>query len=239
VPQTLPDLPPLPSTGLPAELVRRRPDVRAAERRVQAADRDVWVAIAEQFPRLGLTVGAETSAQELRYLFDNWLASMAANVAAPLFDAGLRRAEVRRRRAVLSERLNGYGGAVLRAVREVEDALVRQVRQAEYVRSLTRQRELSRQAAEQTRQRYIKGSEDFIRYLTTVLSYQRLQRTTLQARLDLVLYRIELYRALAGGWPLEPPPGAAGAAGSPARPPASPPAAGRDDDQPASGKDRP
>lgn len=201
-PNALPELPSLPDTGLPAEWIRRRPDVRAAELRVQAADQRVAAAIADRFPKLSLGLTASTSTEDLRDLFDNWAASVAASLVAPLFDAGLRKAEVERTRAVMSQQLHSYGQVVLTSLKEVEDALAREARQAEYVRSLGEQLDLSRQAKEQTLDNYAKGTADFTRYLTTLLSYQQLQRSHLQARRDLVLFRIDLYRALAGGWSL-------------------------------------
>lgn len=206
-PHALPALPPLPKTGLPADLVRRRPDVRAAELRVHAADRQVAVAIAERFPKLTFTMSAETTAGKIKNLFDNWWATLVANLLAPIFDAGERKAEIERTRAVLSEQLNSYGNVVLTALQEVEDALVQERKQAEYVDSLERQLELSSKATSQTLESYTKGTVDFTRYLTTLLSHQQLQQDLLTARLNLVLYRIQLYRALAGGWELPHPRG--------------------------------
>ena len=196
----LADLPPAPETGLPAALVRRRPDVRAAERRMEAASHRVAVAVADRFPRLQITARGETSAEEVGQLFDNWLANLLGNLSAPLLDGGSREAEVDRTQAVLSERVNAYGQTVLDALKEVEDALVREARQQDYLASLRQQLELSGESIEQTRDRYIRGTADFTRYLTTLLDHQRLQRTYLTARLDEVLFRIGLYRALAGGW---------------------------------------
>ena len=206
VPPALPQLPPLPRTGLPAEWIRRRPDVQAAEIRVRAADQRVAAAIADQFPKLGLTLNASTTAERVRDLFDNWVASIAANMAAPLFDGGQRRAEVERAKAVVSEQLNSYGQIVLASLQEVEDALSQEAKQAEYVKSLREQLELSGKAKDQTLGNYTKGTADFTRYLNTLLSHQQLQRSCLQAKRDLVLFRIDLYRALAGGWELQRPP---------------------------------
>ena len=207
---TLPEMPPLPRTGVPAEWLRRRPDVRSAERRVQAADQRVAAAIADQFPRLGISFGAETSAEAVRNLFDNWLASIAANLAAPLIDGGRRRAEVERTKAVVSERINAYGQVVLASLAEVEDAIAQETRQAQYVKSLRLQLDLADQATKQTLDNYTKGTKDFTftRYLTTLLAYQRLQRTHLGARRQLVGFRIDLYRSLAGGWDITRPAGA-------------------------------
>ena len=68
VPEVLPEAPPLPRAPLPAQWVRRRPDVRAAELRVQAADRRVAAAVADQFPRLALAASADTTDQQIRSL---------------------------------------------------------------------------------------------------------------------------------------------------------------------------
>ena len=205
-PQLLPELPPLPRTGVPAAWLRMRPDVRAAELRVQAADRRVAAAIADQFPRLSISAGAGTSAERTHDLFDNWLASIAANLVAPLFDGGARRAEVERTRAAVSQQLNSYGAVVLTSLKEVEDALAREARQGQYLQSLRKQLELSRQSTDQTRDSYMKGTMDFTRYLTTLLSHQRLQRTYLQAQRQLVDFRIDLHRALGGSLRLPRPP---------------------------------
>ncbi len=203
MPSALPSLPSLPDTGVPLDWLRRRPDLRAAELRLHAADRRLAAAVADRWPTLGVSVSASTDASRAEDLFENWLASAAASLAAPLLDGGLRRAEVKRSRAVVSEALHGYGQSVLSALGEVEDALVRESRQREYVASLEFQLVLSAQATQQTRESYIRSGEQFTRYLTTLMSHQRLQRSLLDAQRQHVEYRIGLYRALAGGWALE------------------------------------
>ncbi len=200
--RSLPRVPPLPAPGIPAAWLTRRPDLRAAARRIQAADRRVWAARADRLPRLGVTLNTSTSAEQVRDLFDNWLATMAANLTAPLIDGGRRVAEVERTRAVLSERINAFGQTYLAAMAEVENALVQEARQREYVRSVGSQLELARRATARVLDSYRKGTTDFTRYLTTLRSYQELQRTHLAARRDWLLFRIDLYRALAGGWQL-------------------------------------
>jgi len=201
VPEDLPEAPALPETGAPAIWVRLRPDLRAAELRVRAADRDAAAAIADRFPRLALSLQAETSAERVRDLFDNWLAGLAANLTAPLLDGGERRAEADRTRAAASEALNSYGQAVLQALGEVEDALTQEARQEEYVASLAQELALSAEATEQTRQSYIRTGSDFTRYLTTLIGHQRLQRICLESRRRRIEYRINLYRALGGALP--------------------------------------
>ena len=215
VPGNLPPLPPRPQTGVPAEWVRRRPDVRAAELRVAAADGRVAAAVADQFPRLGLMAGAQTSNEEVRALFDNYLATLAADLVTPIIDGNRRGAEVERTRAVLSERLNAYGHAVLLALEEVEGALTEEAKQAEYVESLEKQLGLSNRSTNQTRENYTASGVDFTRYLTTLLAHQRLQRRSLEALRGLVHFRIDLYRALAASWGLARPPEAEAAATDP------------------------
>jgi outer membrane protein TolC len=199
---TLGDLPPLPATGLQSELIERRPDVRTAWLQIQAADQRVAAAIADRFPRLSLTGRATTSNEEIEDLFDDWLSSIAANLLAPLVDGGRRRAEVDRTRAVASAALHSYGQTILEALAEVEDALVREQRQLEYLRSLDRQLELAAQATERIRDRYLNGAVDYQRVLASILSEQQLQRTRIAASGALYENRINLCRALAGGWDL-------------------------------------
>jgi NodT family efflux transporter outer membrane factor (OMF) lipoprotein len=199
------ELPALPATGVPAEVLARRPDVRFAAARVLAADRRVAAAFADRLPRLSLVGQWETVAPEWRDLFDNWMATLAGNLVAPLFDAGARGAESGRTRAVLSERLNEYGQTVLEALTEVENALVQERQQRELIESLEKQLVISGQVIERTRDSYVNGAVDYLRVLTVLLTHQSLQRNIWTARRQLVEYRIGLYRALAGGWEMKAP----------------------------------
>jgi NodT family efflux transporter outer membrane factor (OMF) lipoprotein len=201
----LPPLPPLPSTGVPSDLVQRRPDILVAFDRLEAADRRVASAAADRLPRLSVSAELTTSGDQWRDLFDNWMATVAANIIAPLFDAGERRAEVDRTRAVLSERVRDYGQTVLVALGEVEDALVQERKQQELIVSLEKQLELSTQVIDRLRDAYINGAVDYLRVLDVVLRHQTLQRELLLARRQLILYRIDLCRALGTGWELKRP----------------------------------
>jgi NodT family efflux transporter outer membrane factor (OMF) lipoprotein len=199
----LPSLPPLPATGLPADLVTRRPDVHRARFAALAADRRLTAAVADRLPQLSLAARAATSGSSASDLFHNWLTSLAANLTAPLLDGGRRRAEVDRTRAVRSERVHDYGQAILTALQEVEDALVREQRQAEVIASLDRQLQLAGQVIERVRDRYTQGGESYQRVLGALLSRQALQRKRLTAARNRIGYRIALCRALAGGWEME------------------------------------
>jgi len=199
------NLPLMPQTGLPAELIQRRPDIRSAYFSVQAADSDLAAAIADRFPRLSLTAGVDTTGVHTRDLFDNWLATLAANLVAPMIDGGLRKAEVERTRAVASEALHTYGQTILDALGEVEDALAQEQHQRDFIASLDKQLKLAGQVIERVRDRYLQGTMDYQRVLDALLSQQTLQCSLLTARRDLVQDRIDLCRALGTGWALEQP----------------------------------
>ncbi|MEN8148380.1 MAG: efflux transporter outer membrane subunit [Planctomycetota bacterium] len=209
-PEDLVELPPLPETGFPADLVRRRPDVRSAMNGVLAADRRVAAAVADRFPRLTLSASADTSADNVSDLFENWIASIAAGLVAPIIDGGRRSAEVERTEAKARAAVHRYGQAVLEALQEVEAALVAERKQRDLIASLTVQLELARQSMDQLRQNYTNGAVDYLRVLAALESVQRLERTLLFQNRELITARIELNRALAGGFPLERPEGAAG-----------------------------
>lgn len=197
---SLPELPALPGTGLPVELVRRRPDVRAAHDRLRAADRELAAAVSNQYPRLTLTVSAITSDAGADGLFDQWARSFAGNLVAPLIDAGRRDAEVERAKAVEMQRLYEYGQAVLTAFREVEDALVRETKQREQLRRLRRQLELATDTYQQLRQEYLNGAGNYLEVLTALTDVQTLRRDLITAEQGVIEFRIALYRALAGGF---------------------------------------
>jgi len=195
----LPATPPLPRTGVPAELVQRRPDTRSAFNRLRAADRDVAVAISNQFPRLTLTASVSTSDEGADELFENWASAFAADLAAPLLDAGRRAAEVDRARAVERRRLYEYGQSILTAFQEVEDALVQERKQRDRINSLREQMRLARETYESLRQRYVSGGVGYLDVLTALTDVQSLRRDLLTARRQQIEFRIALYRALAGG----------------------------------------
>lgn len=202
---TYPQLPALPQTGLSLNLMQRRPDVRKAYFNVQAADQRIASAIADRFPKLSLSAEAQVDSPNFQSILNNWLATVAGNLVLPVIDGRRRVAEVERNRAVASEAVNNYATVMLQAVKEVENALAQERQQHAVVANLERQVELAGQAASIIRMRYINGVSDFLRVLSALLSQQSLERNLLQARQQLIAYRINLYRALAGRFPLTDP----------------------------------
>jgi len=198
----LPNLPAQPQTGLSSELIQRRPDLRSAYLRVQAADQRTASAIADRFPKLSLSASIDTTSPNLQSLFNNWIATLAGNLILPIVDGGRRVAEVERNRAISAEALNNYATTVQQAIQEVEDALIQEQQQQLLIISLDKQHQFSEQATLQIRLRYMYGAMDFLRVLTTQVNQQSLERSQILAKRQLLEYRIQLYRALAGSWEL-------------------------------------
>lgn len=199
----LPDLPIAPQTGLSSELIQRRPDLRAAYLRIQAADQRTAAAIADRFPKLSLSANINATSPNLQSLFNNWIGTLAGNLVLPIIDGGRRVAEVDRTQAAAAEALNNYATKLQQAIQEVEDALSQEQQQQQLIVSLNKQHKLSEQATRQIRLRYMYGAMDFLRVLTTQISQQSLERNQLLAKRQLLEYRIKLYRALAGSWKLD------------------------------------
>lgn len=201
----LPGLPPSPAVGVPAKLLQRRPDVKAAQARVAAADNRVGAAIADQFPTIRLTANAGyRSFQDTPTdLFQNFIWSLAGGIAGPLFDGFRRRAEVDRTKAVLEDQLLAFGQVVLTAVQEVEDALVQEQQQQKRLNELDKQVALAQETLNQARTRYVNGLSDYLPVLNSLTSLQQLEQQQLAAQRGLLSFRIQLYRALGGGWSAE------------------------------------
>lgn len=190
----------LPDTGIPAVLLQKRPDIKSAFYEVEAANARLAAAIAAQYPALSISASINSSSASTSDLFDDWFSNLAANLVTPLFDGGKLTAEVERQEAISKEKLNLYNQTMLTALSEVEDALSQEMQQRKYIKHVDNQLTLATQSMEQIKHRYLKGTENYQRVLTALVSMQNLQQTQLKARQTLINYRIELCRSLAGGW---------------------------------------
>jgi NodT family efflux transporter outer membrane factor (OMF) lipoprotein len=201
--KNLPELPPLPDTGLPLELIRRRPDVQQAYNLVLAADREMAQAIRSKYPRLSFDLSAQARSNNYNNLFRDWAYTLAGNIVAPLLYGGRLRAEVDRTEALKNQQLYLYGQTVLTAFREVEDALVREQKQKERIEVLERRLDLAQKTNKQLRLEFLNGLSEYLDVLLSLDQEQQLQRDILEARQILLEHRISLYRTLAGGFETE------------------------------------
>lgn len=190
----------LPATGIPADLLAARPDIRAAAMRLAAADWRVAAARANRLPAVRLTGIASYGAGDLDLIFDNWFLQLAADLTAPVFDGGRRKAEVDLQRALADETLWDYRSTVYGAVKEVEDALVSEHKRREHIRILETRLDTANRALDQAIERYRRGLSDYLPVLTQILASQGLERDIVLQRTRLLGDRIFLYRALGGQW---------------------------------------
>lgn len=197
----LPVVPPVP-VALPAELLRRRPDLAAAERSLAAAHARLGVAQHAWLPDLTLSAGRTWQATSLARLLDAparvW--SLGPQLAATLFDGGARRADEATFLAAYDEQAAAWRGGVLAAVRETEDALVRLATLAEQDRQ---QRQLVALASENERvvgYRYEAGEISFLEVATAQNLALSARRAALDVQAERLAASMTLVAALGGGW---------------------------------------
>jgi multidrug efflux system outer membrane protein len=188
--------------GNPAELLRRRPDVQAAERQLAAATAEVGVATADLFPRvslsgfLGFTAGrgSQLGASAARA----W--AVAPTISWAAFDLGSVRARLRGAEADADGALAQYEQQVLLALEESENAFSDYGKRQQRLIALVRQAEASRAAAQQAAIRYREGTVDFLVLLDA--ERERLAAEDAQASAEVELYSgiVAIYKALGGGW---------------------------------------
>lgn len=198
--RTLPDLPERPDSGVPADLLNRRPDLRAALYRLKAADKRTAAAVKDQFPSIQLSTSLFYQAPNLDQLFEDIFWTALVSATQPLFDGGRRFAAVDRAEATAEAQLYNYGKTLLTALREVEDALVLETQQDKLIESLEEQKESAEQALRLARQRYQRGATDYLRVLTALQSLQSVEQTLLDSRRQQFSHRLQLCRALGGTW---------------------------------------
>ncbi|PNG15016.1 efflux transporter outer membrane subunit [Stutzerimonas stutzeri] len=190
--------------GDPGELLRRRPDIRAAERQLAAATANVGVATADLFPRVSLSgfLGfiAGRGSQIGSSAAQAW--GVAPSISWAAFDMGSVRARLRGAEADADGALANYEQQVLLALEESENAFSDYARAQERLLSLLRQSEASRAAAQQAQIRYREGTVDFLVLLDA--ERERLAAEDAQAVAEVDLYRdiVSVYKALGGGWQL-------------------------------------
>jgi NodT family efflux transporter outer membrane factor (OMF) lipoprotein len=201
----LPVVPEQIAVGIPADTLRQRPDVRAAERRLAAETARVGVAEAARYPAFNLAGSIGLEALTLGALGNSSAAasSLFAGITGPIFDAGRLRAQVEIQDAAREQAQVTYEQTVLTALQEVENALVALARNRERVEALANAAESARNAALLAQQRYSAGLIDFQSVLDTERSVLSIEDSLASARADGVLALIRLYKALGGGWSQE------------------------------------
>lgn len=202
----LPLLPELAAVGDPAGLLRRRPDIRIAERQLAQSTALVGVAVGDLFPKVTFTGNFTYSAPEVGSFGDaasrGYLIGPSISWAA--FDLGRVQARIAASRARSDVALATYEQAVLRALEETEDALVTHARTRDSLKDASAAADASRTAAQIARARYEGGMVDFLDVLDAERTQLAAEDRLAQSRTDAATSLISLYKALGGGWEMAP-----------------------------------
>jgi outer membrane protein, multidrug efflux system len=202
-------IPPVPTQvpiGVPAELVRRRPDIRRAERQLAAASARIGVATSDFYPKFSITGSFGLDSSQIKQLFD-WNSryfALSPGVSWPIFDAGRIKNNVEVQKELTREAATTYQSAVLTALREVEDALASYRMEQLRRKALAEAVDASQQAVDLARQQYDQGVIDFLEVLDAQRSLYEAENVLAQSDSNISLDLVSLYKALGGGWETQP-----------------------------------
>ena len=187
--------------AMPSEILQRRPDIAAAERRMAKANQAIGVARAAFYPdiTLGANGGFDASGVDLASL-GNSMWSYGANVSVPIFEGGLRRAELQHAWADYRETRDEYRTTVLSAFREVEDGLSRSARLNAESQRLEQAVSASREAQDLSMSLYKDGISGYLQAVTAQQDYLESRIGMVRVRVRALTAEIFLIRALGGGW---------------------------------------
>ncbi|WP_085810792.1 efflux transporter outer membrane subunit [Sphingomonas sp. TZW2008] len=191
-------LPPIPD-GLPADLLRRRPDLFQAEQTLVAADRSLDSQRAAMLPNLALT-GSAGLVLSTALANPVGVFTLGASILAPLFDGGRLAAQEDAAAARRDQAAFGYRRAALQAFREVDDALDGVRRTGEQADDLARQTAAAQGALQNASNRYRAGYSAYIEQLDAQRSLLTAELSLVQARSDRLASYVALYQAMGGGW---------------------------------------
>ncbi|UXC91348.1 efflux transporter outer membrane subunit [Sphingobium sp. RSMS] len=199
-PAPIPAAPAQIATGIPADTLRQRPDVRSAERALAAATARIGVAQAQLYPSLGISGNIGTTSNSFKDLFSLVTGGLFANVAQVIFDGGRLASQVRSQRAATDAAFAAYKQAVLSALEDVENAMASlssaRARKTEFATAY----EASNNAAILARSQYQAGLIDFQTLSQSENSLLNARNSLAGAQSDEVLGLAQLYNALGGGW---------------------------------------
>jgi len=195
-------LPPEVPVTLPSELVRQRPDIRAAEAQLHQATAEVGVATANLFPQITLSGTLGSSALHSDDLFSSgtkaW--SIGANLLQPIFHGGTLRAQKRASEAGLDKVAADYQSTVLSAFQNVADSLRALELDAENLKAQSDAEQSAQKSLDLVRTQYKDGAASYLQVLDATRQYQQARIGLIQARAARLSDTAALYAALGGGW---------------------------------------
>jgi NodT family efflux transporter outer membrane factor (OMF) lipoprotein len=198
---SIPLLPPEVPTGIPSELLRRRPDIRAAEARIHSATAQIGVATADLFPKFNLAGSITTQANrpgKLRWDQRAW--SFGPSVDWQIFAAGRVWSNIEVQKALQQQAVLDYQKTVLTALQDVENALVAYSKEQQRYKAIIDAVSANRKAVELSIKLYTEGQIEFLNVLVAQSSLYSSEDTLVQSTRNLSTDLIALYKALGGGW---------------------------------------
>lgn len=197
------DSPPEVPAGLPSDLLRRRPDILAAEQNLRAANAQIGVAIAQCFPKIGLTAVFGRISSDLDS-FNSDAASwgLGGNVVGPIFQGGALLAQIRQARAQTEEQSLAYEQTVRAAFQEVANSLVTRVKLEDVFTQQARCVRCYADAVVVSRERYLAGKASYYEVLEAQQQLFPAENALAQTQLARLAAVIQLYKSLGGGWSL-------------------------------------
>jgi multidrug efflux system outer membrane protein len=203
----MPRVPPEIPVGLPTDLLRRRPDIRRAERELAAATARTGAATADLYPRFFLTgaLGLESvsSSTFLTAASRQW--SVGPQIHWALFQGGRIRAQIEVQNARQEQAATGFERTLLGALKDVEDALVLHAKEQVRNRTLAQAVASQQRAVDLADRRYAQGLVDFLSVLDAERQLYLAQDALVQSDRAVITDAIALYKAVGGGWTLEQP----------------------------------
>ena len=200
---TLPDLPAVPETGVPADLVLNRPDLVAAEARLDASTSRKNNAVRQVLPTLRLQGQAGWQFFNQTELNTQTFWAATASVSVPIFNGGRNAFGIQSARSAETANVHAYTQAAANAVLEVENALVLENQRRVHFQAVSDQEEAARQAWEEARAQYVSGVGSYLALLTAQTTHQSAELAKLDSRRQLLSARIQLHDALGGTWPTD------------------------------------
>jgi NodT family efflux transporter outer membrane factor (OMF) lipoprotein len=191
--------------GIPSELLRRRPDVREAERQLAAATAQIGVATADLFPKFSVTGAMGFESGTLKQLFDysSRFYNIAPGVTWDIFDAGKVSSNIKVQNARQAEALATYRKAVLQSLSDVDDALVGCNREQVRLAALRDAVAANQRSVDLSTELFEKGSTDFLSVLDAQRDLFAAQNEMAISEQQVSADLVALYKALGGGWPAE------------------------------------
>ena len=184
----------------PRQLLVDRPDLRVVFLALQAADHEVAAAIADRLPRLSIGLSYGASGSSLSNIDHNTVLRFVSGLLAPIFDAGRLRAKVAERKAEVRELLALLEHAMLVAVREVEDAFLREYTLFDEYLLLKKEIAIAMDTVEKAKLRYAYGQETYLAVLVALAKLQTSQKNEITLQQALLINRGRLLKALGAKW---------------------------------------